>query len=56
MEFRKVVFCAKCHQPIVSGEGFGFACFKTPGKQRYQFFHRRLPGGDCWEVYVRERR
>lgn len=56
MEFREGVFCAKCHQSIVSGENFGFVCFKIPGQGGYEFFHRRFPGEDCWEVYVRERR
>jgi hypothetical protein len=56
VEFRKVILCAKCNQPIVSGEGSGFVCFKIPGQEGYQFFHRRFPGWDCWEVYVREKR
>jgi len=56
VEFRKDVLCAKCHRPIVSGESSGFVCFKIPGQEGYQFFHRRFPGEDCWEVYIRERR
>ncbi len=56
MEFRKVVICSKCQQPIVSGEGFGFVCFKIPGQEGYHFFHRRFRSGDCWEVYVMESR
>lgn len=56
MESRTVVICGRCYEPIVSGEGFGFVCFKIPGEEGYQFFHRRFPGGDCWEVYMRERR
>jgi hypothetical protein len=55
MEFRKVIICSKCQQPIVSGEGFGFVRFKIPGMQDYQFFHRRLRMEDCWEVYLRDR-
>jgi hypothetical protein len=54
VEFRAIVICNKCQQPIVSGEGFGCVCFKIPGKEGYHFFHRRFPGGDCWEVYVVE--
>lgn len=56
MEFRKDVLCAKCHRPIVSGEGFGFVCFKIPGQEGYHFFHRRFRSGDCWEVYMVESR
>ncbi len=41
MEFRKVVICTKCQQPIVSGAGFGYVCFKIPGREDYHFFHRR---------------
>jgi hypothetical protein len=55
VEFREDVFCAKCHEPIVSGENFGFVCFKIPGQAGYQFFHRRFPGEDCWEAYIREK-
>ena len=33
MEFRTVITCSKCQQPIVSGEGFGFVCFKIPGQE-----------------------
>jgi len=56
MEFGPFVFCSKCQQPIVSGEDCGFACFKIPGQECYHFFHRRFPGGDCWEAYIRESR
>jgi len=56
MEFGTFVFCSKCQQPIVSGEDFGFVCFKIPGQVGYYFFHRRFPGGDCWEAYMRESR
>jgi hypothetical protein len=55
VESRTIVLCSKCYEPIVSGEGFGFACFKIPGQEGYHFFHRRFPGGDCWELYVVER-
>jgi hypothetical protein len=53
--FRAAVACNKCQQPIVSGEGLGFVCFKIPGTEGYQFFHRRSGGEDCWEAYMRER-
>jgi hypothetical protein len=53
MEFRTAV-CSKCRQPIVSGAGFGYVCFKIPGKEGYLFFHRRVRSGDCWEAYMRE--
>lgn len=53
MRFRTNVICSKCQQPIVSGVGFGFACFKIPGKEGYLFFHRRFRGRDCWEAYMR---
>lgn len=56
VESIKVVICSKCQQPIVSGENFGFVCFKIPGQEGYRFFHRRLPGRDCWEAYMRESR
>ncbi len=56
MEFRTVVSCSKCQQPIVPGEGFGFVCFKIPGKEGYHFFHRRLHREDCWEAYMNERK
>jgi hypothetical protein len=56
VEFKTVVVCSKCKQPIVSGEGFGFVCFKIPGMEGYNFFHRRSSGGDCWEAYMQERK
>ena len=56
MKFGTVVVCSKCKRPIVSGHGYGYICFKIPGEEGYHFFHRRVPGGDCWEVYLRERR
>ena len=55
MRFAAIVHCSKCQQPIVSGEGFGFVCFKIPGKEGYHFFHRRRTG-DCWEAYLKEGR
>ena len=51
-----VVHCAKCQQPIVSGQGFGFVCFKSPGKTGYWFFHCRFRAGDCWDAYLKEGR
>jgi len=56
VEFRKVVICTKCQQPIVSGAGFGYVCFKIPGREDYNFFHRRFRSGDCWEAYISESR
>jgi hypothetical protein len=54
VKFGTVIVCSKCKEPIVSGEGFGFVCFKIPGKEGYYFFHRRLQGRDCWEAYLEE--
>jgi len=56
VEFRTVVICSKCQQPIVSGEGFGSVRFKIPGKEGYRFFHRRFRSGDCWAAYMMETR
>jgi hypothetical protein len=56
MKFRTGVVCTKCKQPIVSGEGFGFVCFKIPGTEGYHFFHRGSPGEDCWEAYLSDAR
>jgi hypothetical protein len=46
------VECSRCHQPITSGERF--VSFKIPGKESYQFFHCRLPAGDCWEGHLKK--
>jgi hypothetical protein len=54
MEFKKVVVCSKCQQPIAPGEASAFVCFKIPGKEGYHFFHRRFQSGDCWDAYMRE--
>jgi len=56
MEFRSALICTKCQQPIVSGAGFGFGyvCFKIPGKESYLFFHRRTRSGGWWEAYIKE--
>jgi hypothetical protein len=56
VEFRTVVLCSKCQQPIVSGEGCGFVRFKIPGREGYHFFHRRFHNGDCWDDFLRERK
>ena len=56
MKVRAVTICSKCQQPIVPGAGFGFVCFKIPGKDGYHFFHRRFRNGDCWEAYIQESR
>ncbi len=54
MEFRTAIVCSKCKQPIVSGQGFGYVCFKIPGEEGYHFFHRRFRTGDCWDDFLRE--
>ncbi len=56
MKFGTAVVCSKCMQPIVSGQGFGYVCFKIPGKEGYHFFHRRLQTGDCWGDFLSESR
>jgi hypothetical protein len=56
VKFGTVVVCSKCMQPIVSGQGFGYVCFKIPGKEGYHFFHRRFQTGDCWDDFLRESR
>lgn len=50
MERATIVQCCGCQQPIIRGEDF--VCFKTPGLETYQFFHRRFRTGDCWEKYM----
>jgi hypothetical protein len=45
-EGRSVILCSQCHRPIVSGQLFGFAYFKIPGKKIARFFHRRFSGGE----------
>jgi len=54
MERATLVHCCGCQQPIIRGEDF--VCFKMPGSEAYQFFHRRFPTGDCWEKYLETRR
>lgn len=54
MPFGAVIQCSKCRQPIASGDGFGFVCFKVPGRKGYQFFHSRFRDGDCWDAYLKE--
>jgi hypothetical protein len=56
VKFRTTVICSKCQEPIVSGAGFGFICFKIPGKEGYLFFHCRSRDWDCWEAHMRENR
>ena len=54
MEFRTTVTCSKCKQPIVSGEGFGFVCFKIPGKQQVTtFFIENLAAGTAGKLTCR---
>jgi len=33
VKFGTVVVCSKCKQPIASGQGFGYVCFKIPGEE-----------------------
>jgi len=47
MERTTIVHCSGCQRPIIRGEDF--VCFKDPGSETYQFFHRRFRTGDCWE-------
>ena len=56
MKFSTVVQCSKCQDPIVSGQGWGFVCFKIPGEEGYHFFHCRFRAGGCWEAYLKEGR
>jgi len=48
-----LVHCSECRQPIASGDGLGFVCFKVPGTEGYHYFHCRFRGGDCWEAYLK---
>lgn len=50
MEPRPIAKCPECGQPVFMGENF--VCFKTPGKNSYQFFHHRFRSGDCWELHL----
>ena len=52
MERKTIVHCCECRQPIIPGEDF--VCFKVPGNETYQFFHRRFPVGDCWEGHLKQ--
>ncbi len=42
MKFGTVVVCSKCKQPIASGQGFGYVCFKIPGKEGLEAFRSRM--------------
>ena len=53
MERATVVHCCGCQQPVIRGEDF--VCFKMPGLEAYQFFHRRFRTGDCWEKHLETR-
>jgi hypothetical protein len=55
MKFPAHLRCSKCQEPIIAGEGFGYVCFKTPGREGYHYFHYRFRGGDCWGTYLRGR-
>jgi len=48
------MYCSKCHQAIISGEGFAFICFSIGGNAGYRIFHHRYRAGDCWEAYLME--
>jgi len=52
MKSDTVVHCSKCQKPLVPG--IGFVRSKIPGKEAYEFFHRRFLGGDCWDAYLKE--
>ena len=52
---RIIFYCSICRKPIASGEPSSFVCFKIPGKEAYEFFHRRFRAGDCWELYLKDR-
>ena len=54
MNFKGIAVCTKCRQPIVWGEGWVYVCFKVPGNEGFELFHRRFRGADCWEDYLRE--
>ena len=54
MNARPVVSCSKCRQPIAGEHTPGSVCFKVPGTERYEFFHRRSGSEDCWEAYLKE--
>ena len=56
MRFAAIVHCSQCKQPIFSGQGFGYVCFKIPGEEGYHFFHRRFRTGDCWDDLLKESR
>jgi hypothetical protein len=56
VRFAAIVHCSKCQQPIVSGQGFGYVCFKIPGEEGYRFVHSRFRTGDCWDDFLRESR
>ncbi len=50
MEFRKVVTCSKCQQPIVSGADLAYVCFKIPGMDGYHFFHAGFVAGTAGKL------
>ncbi len=52
MVWATAIRCSQCQQPIAPGERF--VSFKIPGKESYQFFHRRLPARDCWEDHLKK--
>jgi hypothetical protein len=51
-----IVHCGKCSERIVVGKDLGYVCFKLPVKEGCQFFHRRFRSGDCWEIYLKQRK
>jgi hypothetical protein len=54
MERATIVHCCGCQQTIIRGEDF--VCFKLPGSETYQFFHRRFRGRDCWDGHLSQRK
>jgi len=52
MERATIIHCSGCQRPIIQGEDF--VCFKMPGLETYQFFHRRFRGGDCWDGHINQ--
>jgi hypothetical protein len=50
MERATIAHCCGCQRPIIRGEDF--VCFKVPGSETYEFFHRRFRDGDCWDGHL----
>ena len=56
MNSANVAECSECRQPIDTGNGLRFVCFKIPGTEDYHYFHCRLRGSDCWEAFLKAHR